>query len=71
MPMKDRSWFERKVRELGDVLRRLPRPRRRAFVEAIERNGDPGACQGTGGWLDDDTGESGRPRGGSRESEGD
>jgi len=34
--MKDRSWFERKVRDLGDVLRRLPRRRRRALVTAID-----------------------------------
>jgi NADH pyrophosphatase NudC (nudix superfamily) len=34
MPTKGRNWFERKVRELGDVLRRLPRPRQRVLFDA-------------------------------------
>lgn len=59
MPTKDRSWFERKVRELGDVLRRLPRPRQRALVDALDTGQDPDARQGTGGRLDTDRGESG------------
>ena len=36
MPTKDRTWFERKVRELGNVLRGLPRARERALHDAIE-----------------------------------
>lgn len=36
MRTKDRSWFERKVRALGKVLRRLPRQRRRALIDVIE-----------------------------------
>lgn len=37
MPTKDQSWFERKVQALGDALRRLPRSRRRALTQTIER----------------------------------
>lgn len=59
MPTKDRSWFERKVRELGDVLRRLPRHRHRAVVDALEADRDPNPRQGTGGRLDAEEGESG------------
>jgi hypothetical protein len=58
MATKDQSWFERKVRELGDALRRLPRSRRRALVTAIEADRDPEACQGTGGQPDKPVGES-------------
>ena len=58
MPTKDRSWFERKVRELGDVLRWLPRPRQRALVEALDAGEDPEARQATGGPLDKDAGKS-------------
>jgi len=58
MPTKDRSWFERQVRELGDVLRRLPRPRR-ALVDTLDTGDDSDARHGTGGRLDDDVGESG------------
>ena len=36
MPTKDRWWFEQKVWEFGDMLRRLPRRRRRALITAIE-----------------------------------
>jgi len=57
MPTEDRSWFERKVRELGDVLRRLPRSRRRQLVDAQTGN-DSEACHGTGGRLDGEEGES-------------
>jgi hypothetical protein len=59
MPTRDRSWFERTVRELGDILRRFPQSRRRAFSEVIETGDDADARQGTGGRLDADTGESG------------
>ena len=41
MPTKDRTWFERKVRELGDVLRHLPR--QRALFDALDADDDPGA----------------------------
>ena len=58
MPTKDRSWFERTVRELGDALRRLPRQRQRAVIDAIEADRDPAARQGTGGRLDGEAGES-------------
>jgi hypothetical protein len=58
MPTKDRSWFERKVRELGEVLRRLPPSRQRALVDALEHDRDPAAHQGTRGPLDDQAGES-------------
>lgn len=59
MPTKDRSWFERKVRELGDVLRRLPPSRRRAFTDATDAGEERDPRQGTGGPLDDAAGESG------------
>jgi hypothetical protein len=59
MPTKDRSWFERKVRGLGDVLRRLPRPRQHALVDALDTDQDFDARQGTGGRLDGEAGESG------------
>jgi hypothetical protein len=59
MPTEDRSWFERKVRELGDVLRRLPRQRHRAVVDVLEADRDPDPCQGTGGRLDAEEGEKG------------
>jgi len=50
MPTQDRSWFERKARELGDVLRRLPRPRR-ALVDALDTGDDSDARHGTGRLL--------------------
>lgn len=59
MPTKDRSCFERKVRELGDVQRRLPRPRQRALADALDAGQDPDARHVTGGQLDADAGESG------------
>ena len=59
MPTKDRSWFERKVRELGDVLRQVPRMRRRAVVDAIKADRDLDTRQDTVGRLDADAGESG------------
>ena len=43
MPTKDRTWFERKVREFGDALRVLPRPRQRALLDALDADDDPGA----------------------------
>jgi hypothetical protein len=57
MPTKDRSWFERKVRELGDVLRRRPRRRRTALRKALERD-CPEPRQGTGGSPDAEQGEN-------------
>jgi hypothetical protein len=48
-----------KVRELGDVLRRLPRQRHRAVVDVLEADRDPDPCQGTGGRLDAEEGEKG------------
>ena len=59
VPLKDRSWFERKVRELADVLRRLPGPRQAAVTDALEADRAPGARQATGGLPDMDAGESG------------
>lgn len=59
MSTKDRSWFERKVCELGDVLRRLPRPRQRALVDALDTGQDPDARHGRERSLDAEGGESG------------
>lgn len=58
MPAKDRSWFERKVRELADHLRRLPADRQEAAVEALEADRAPDTRQGAGGSPDRDAGES-------------
>jgi len=62
MPTKDRSWFERKVRELGEALRRLPQPRQRTLVDAIESDRDPDARQARDRQLDDEPGEGGAGR---------
>jgi hypothetical protein len=48
MATKDRSWFERKVRELADVLRRLPHHRRDAALDALEEDRSPDGRQGAG-----------------------
>lgn len=56
MPAKDRTWFERKVRELADALRRLPPHRQDAAVEALEADREPGARQGTDRRPDSDRG---------------
>lgn len=59
MPTKDRSWLERKVRELAEALQRLPGTRQRAVVEALEADRDPAAHQGTARPLERERGESG------------
>lgn len=59
MPTKDRSWFERKVRELGHVLRRIPPWRQRALVDALDTGQDPDVRQARERQLDADKGESG------------
>ena len=43
MPTKDRTWFERTVRELGDALRTTPRPRHRALFDALKADDESGA----------------------------
>jgi hypothetical protein len=58
MATKDRSWFERKVRELADVLRRLPHARRSIVLDALEEDQSPDGRQGAGGSVDNDRGES-------------
>jgi hypothetical protein len=59
MPTKDRTWFERKVRELADALRGVSPARRRDVVEALEKDREPGARQGTDRLPDKAKGESG------------
>lgn len=59
MPDNDRSWFERKVRELAEALRRLPAHRQDAIVEALEATELPDGRQGTDRRPDGDRGEGG------------
>ena len=57
MPEKDRTWFERRVRELADALRRLPPSRQDAVVEALEADQYPEGRQATDRLPDKTTGE--------------
>jgi hypothetical protein len=59
MAMKDRSWFEEKVRNLADLLRRLPHTRRRIVLDALEEDRNPDGRQDAGGSVDNDRRESG------------
>jgi hypothetical protein len=33
--LKSQGWFERKIAELGDLLRRLPADRQQAFADTV------------------------------------
>ena len=56
--MRERAWFERKIRELGELLRRLPTHRGGQVIEALERDEDPAPRHGTGRFVDESEGES-------------
>ncbi|MFH1267115.1 MAG: hypothetical protein ABIK89_15415 [Planctomycetota bacterium] len=62
MPTKDRNRFERKVRALGDVLRRLPRPRQRRLFDAPDAGDEP-RDQDRGPDDDDDDDDRDQDRG--------